>query len=588
MEKYSCKMEFTAVVDGLWRHIRVMSRAEQVQKIAAPSSALLTWRSRARAEVLVFSPDGVLEILPGETQVFDPESDVSLTVGKLVDRGVSDALSDVRNVHRKFAFDQKEGHEGLLKQFQFLMLELGAVRAGEDQRTRSMNMARQMSADLSSEVKEQVEQKKPTPSAKALSRGRKMSRVLSLVEGWSELGDRQQLSENFLLKELLGEGGFANVFRAVHIKTNREVAVKIMLLEAGESPQDQQESLSAEDGSMNCVKANASGAAIMEIDNDGELEKEASSKQVKKSEHTRRVRNFEWEVRIMRKIRDELPRHPNLVGLFAVCYAADPPRTCLVMEKLDGGELFERIVERTHYTEKDAAHLFRSLTRALHDLHRIGIVHRDIKPENVIFTDRSHYSPVKLADFGTAKDMNHQEDDPFKDKKIGSPGYAAPEVQRLEYDSSCDVWSMGVLLYCLLVGYMPFPEGFMQILKVMTGQYEFHEEYWSEISEEAKDLIQKMLTVQKSKRITTQEILVHPWVAHVELETKGEPKEKELQSTQERMKTLNMKRKFKSAAVAAVWAAKMRINKMMKEKTLESIKKKVSRSRSSSHSSSAQ
>lgn len=487
-----------------------------------------------------------------------------------------------------------------------------------------------------------------TPSAIAFANGRHLSRALTMTEElWKPLQDRRPLEEQFELRDLLGEGGFANVYTAIHRRSGTEVAVKIMLLKAGETVSDQRSSLTAsaakrsssfvkrlsnrvskrssfesmsvgEEGgsSRSRYTSYVYGGSMRRVPTDETIDeddlasppmspakhrmntKSVSQRTPQRSDddkdedahnneelekvmtdHERRVQNFEWEIRVMRKIREELPVHPNLVHLYAVCTAAEPPRTCLVMEKLDGGELFERIVARSHYTEQDAAHLFRTLIRAIHDLHHIGIVHRDLKPENVIFTDQSFYSTVKIADYGTAFLMDYPDQDPYKDKRIGSPGYSAPEVNKMKYTPACDVWSMGVLLYCLLCGYLPFPEGFMQIIKVMTGQFDFPEDSWGHISDDAKDLITQMLTVSMTKRITTAEILQHPWLTHLDIVHNTTHEAPDLGEAQQRMKTFNLRRKFKSAAMAAVWSARMRINRVMKSEALEHIKSRKTKSK---------
>jgi calcium/calmodulin-dependent protein kinase I len=123
------------------------------------------------------------------------------------------------------------------------------------------------------------------------------------------------------------------------------------------------------------------------------------------------------------------------------------------MELVDGKELFDKIVERGQYSEKDAANIVRQIISAVEYLHERGIAHRDLKPENLLSSGSDEKEVIKIADFGFSKD--------FTDDKLqtscGSPGYVAPEVLTSEsYDKSVDMWSLGVIIYILLCGYPPF------------------------------------------------------------------------------------------------------------------------------------
>ncbi|GBG33603.1 Protein kinase, putative [Hondaea fermentalgiana] len=640
----SVVFEGEVVVTGRRRLVRV------VRSGRAP--AVLQWRSRDDASRYEWQPEAVHEIVEGETSVLGGvQGGVLVVVAGLISKDPSHAVSSPR-ITRRYIFSghnktSDSGTEaksdaddpiGRAHDFVEALKTVGVVVSSENSEQAWSGSGR------GHRVQNGQDTDQPTPSAIALERGRALSRVLTMADAlYSPAIERKPLSDSFELEDLLGEGGFANVYRAVHIRSGVEVAVKIMLLTADETAADQRDSLteskprSSTDRNVNDastastqIKRTASGTAmglsrvpsdistvtILEDDltppnsplkvavntsQEGlshdqgicDEEQQVSPAAAAAAEHARRVRNFEWEIRVMRKIRDELSLNPNLMRLYAVCTAADPPRTCIVMEKLNGGELFERIVERKHFTERDAAHLFRTLIRALHELHRIGVVHRDLKPENVIFNDASFYSAVKIADFGTALLMDAPEDDPYKDKRIGSPGYAAPEVNRMIYTPACDIWSMGVLLYTLLCGYSPFPEGFMQIIKVMSGQFEFHEDKWGSISDEAKDLICQMIKVSMEKRITTTEILKHPWLEHLDLEEDhahhracdhGET-EADLGDAQRGMKSYILRRKFKTAATAAMISARMRLNRIVKDKTMEGIRgRRRAQSRSSEFS----
>ena len=119
---------------------------------------------------------------------------------------------------------------------------------------------------------------------------------------------------------------------------------------------------------------------------------------------------FDWEIRVMKKLKAELGEHENVVKLYQVCTSRNPLGTCIVMEMLNGGELFDRLVTRSFFTDTDAAKLFKTMALAVHDIHEAGILHRDLKPENIIFMGET----LKLADFGTACLINDPDSDPFK------------------------------------------------------------------------------------------------------------------------------------------------------------------------------
>jgi calcium/calmodulin-dependent protein kinase I len=188
----------------------------------------------------------------------------------------------------------------------------------------------------------------------------------------------------------------------------------------------------------------------------------------------------------------------------------DAKQFYLVMELVQGKELFDKIVERGQYSERDAAHISRQFVRAIEYLHSRGIAHRDLKPENLLSVGSGDQEIIKVADFGLSKN--------FGDEKMmtscGSPGYVAPEVLECEtYGKEVDMWSIGVIIYILLVGYPPFYADNDPALfkKIMACEYEFGEG-WDVISESAKDLIRKLLVKDPKKRLTAEQALQHPWL----------------------------------------------------------------------------
>eukprot|EP00494_Astrolonche_serrata_P006946 UN06971 len=171
------------------------------------------------------------------------------------------------------------------------------------------------------------------------------------------------------------------------------------------------------------------------------------------------------------------------------------------------------ICKKGHFNEKQAANVVVQITNALGYLHDEGIVHRDIKPENILLQEKNPESAVKLTDFGLANQLDGA------DLKFwtscGTLYYAAPEVlSNTSYDNKIDFWSLGVVLYVLLVGYLPFyhDKRSKTIDLIKRAKVPFDEEDWGHISNEARDLIKKLLVEDPKKRMGYKEILSHPWL----------------------------------------------------------------------------
>ncbi|EPS57780.1 hypothetical protein M569_17037, partial [Genlisea aurea] len=183
----------------------------------------------------------------------------------------------------------------------------------------------------------------------------------------------------------------------------------------------------------------------------------------------------------------------------------------VVMELCAGGELFDRIIQRGHYTERKAAELARIIVGVVESCHSLGVMHRDLKPENFLFVDEEENSLLKTIDFGLS--VFFKPGDTFSDV-VGSPYYVAPEVVRKHYSQECDVWSAGVIIYILLCGVPPFWDETEQGIfsQVLRGDLDFVSEPWPGVSESAKDLVQRMLVRDPKKRLTAHQVLCHPWV----------------------------------------------------------------------------
>lgn len=324
------------------------------------------------------------------------------------------------------------------------------------------------------------------------------------------------LPKHYELGAVLGEGAFSSVYRATNTKTGQDVAIKVI------------------------NKLNLSPKQLANISN---------------------------EIHVMNTLANAGP-HPNILRLIE---AFDTELNCyIVLELCDGGEIFNKIIEYTYFSELLSRHVFYQLLDAIRYMHENHIVHRDIKPENLLFKtipfnerpeeeakkalrssdddlkkDEGRFVPglgggcigtIKLADFGLAKQLKY---DLLQTKKAsnlktpcGTAGYTAPEVIHCGVDSkkrfmsstsksnyyskAVDIWSLGCFLYTVLCGFPPFYDEDHVVLtqKIIEADFVFLAPWWDEISADAKDLITRMLVVNPEDRITIEEIYQHPWMAN--------------------------------------------------------------------------
>ncbi|XP_067855100.1 MAP kinase-activated protein kinase 2-like isoform X2 [Heptranchias perlo] len=190
----------------------------------------------------------------------------------------------------------------------------------------------------------------------------------------------------------------------------------------------------------------------------------------------------------------------------------------IVMECMEGGELFTRIQDRGDqaFTEREASEIMRDIGSAIQYLHAMNFAHRDVKPENLLYTSKDSNAVLKLTDFGFAKETTLHNS---LATPCYTPYYVAPEVLGPEkYDKSCDMWSLGVIMYILLCGYPPFYSNHGLAIspgmkrRIRMGQYEFPNPEWSEVSKEAKDLIRHVLKTDPTERMTITEFMNHTWI----------------------------------------------------------------------------
>ena len=250
----------------------------------------------------------------------------------------------------------------------------------------------------------------------------------------------------------------------------------------------------------------------------------AAIKVIKKPSSRRAVERVELlraEVQILRSI-----QHPNIVRLYDVYES--PNRLYLVMELLTGGELFDRIVGLGKFSEDDARYFTFKMLNAVLYLHDRNICHRDLKPENILLATPEPDAELKITDFGLSK-ISALPDDFLMTTRCGTPGYVAPEVLAQEvthgelrrYGTSCDCWSVGVIVYILLSAAPPFygkTDAEMN-RRIKQGQYKFPDKYWSHISQSAKDFICRLLTVDPTRRMSALEALQHDWVVSIGVHT---------------------------------------------------------------------
>ncbi|XP_061428766.1 calcium/calmodulin-dependent protein kinase type 1-like [Lethenteron reissneri] len=258
----------------------------------------------------------------------------------------------------------------------------------------------------------------------------------------------------FLFRDVLGTGAFSEVVLAEERSTGRHVAIK-------------------------CIAKTALRGKDNTVEN---------------------------EVSVLSRI-----KHENIIALEDI-YETDS-HLYLIMQLVSGGELFDRIVERGFYTERDASALIRQVLRAVSHLHGQGVVHRDLKPENLLYYNAEDDSKIMISDFGLSK---VEAPGSVMSTACGTPGYVAPEVlAQKPYTRAVDCWSIGVISYILLCGYPPFYDEvdsrlFDQILK---AEYEFDSPYWDDISDSAKDFIRHLMEKDVAERFTCEQALQHPWIA---------------------------------------------------------------------------
>ncbi|XP_056882712.1 calcium/calmodulin-dependent protein kinase type II delta 1 chain isoform X3 [Takifugu flavidus] len=320
-----------------------------------------------------------------------------------------------------------------------------------------------------------------------------------------------RFTDEYQMYEELGKGAFSVVRRCMKISTGQEYAAKII-----------------------------------------------NTKKLSARDHQK----LEREARICR-----LLKHHNIVRLHDSI--SEEGSHYLVFDLVTGGELFEDIVAREYYSEADASHCIQQILEAVLHCHQMGVVHRDLKPENLLLASKLKGAAVKLADFGLAIEVQGDQQAWFG--FAGTPGYLSPEVLRKDpYGKPVDMWACGVILYILLVGYPPFWDEDQHRLyqQIKAGAYDFPSPEWDTVTPEAKDLINKMLTINPAKRVTASDALKHPWIC--QRSTVASMMHR--QETVECLKKFNARRKLKGAILTTMLATRNFSAKSLLNKKADGVK----------------
>lgn len=262
--------------------------------------------------------------------------------------------------------------------------------------------------------------------------------------------------------------------------------------------------------------------------------------------------------------------HPNIIKIFD--YYVDETNYYLIMEYVSGGELYDTISKWDYYDEHKAGYILKQILSAVAYMHDKNIVHRDLKPENMLVENKSKTKDgveeinIKIIDFGTCNFYKKNEN---LSLKVGSPYYIAPEVLKKKYNEKSDIWSCGVILYVLLVGYPPFISNSTPELlkKVEQGIYSLDGPLWSKISKNAKDLVKNMMNVNMNDRYSADKCLHHPFITENCTNILVKEDFNACKNFLNNLKNWNNTEKFQQATVAYI------IHHLQPSKDLEAIKK---------------
>jgi len=272
--------------------------------------------------------------------------------------------------------------------------------------------------------------------------------MAELKEGNSEYS-QGDISDLYNIGEEIGRGSFSIVKKGVHKKSGKEFAIK-------------------------CIQ----------------------KKYIK-------LHLLEREIKIMKQL-----KHDHILPLIEVFESKES--IYLVLELVQGGELFDKIVEKGNYSEKDASNIVKQILEAVKYLHGHGVVHRDLKPENLLCSETASNIHIYVADFGLSRVFHEREQ---LSTYCGSPEYVAPEVLAcVPYEKAVDLWSVGVITYILLTGFLPFYDKNHAVLFDKIQNVDYNWDDCPEVSPAAKHFIQHLLVKDPKKRNTAEIALNHPWI----------------------------------------------------------------------------
>ncbi|KAL4492626.1 hypothetical protein ABPG72_007739 [Tetrahymena utriculariae] len=294
--------------------------------------------------------------------------------------------------------------------------------------------------------------------------------------------------------------------------------------------------------------------------------KKYAVKTISKTKIKKDLHLFRRELEILKSL-----DHPNVIKFYETYQ--DKKYFHLVMEYCSGGELLHRIAQDKMASEEKMVKIMKKIFLGVKYLHEKGICHRDLKPENFLFSNNSELSEIKIIDFGLSTyidEIENEDDNGFFGNDLqticGTANYLAPEVIKGKYDKRCDIWSLGVLLYFLLCGELPFTGNTnTQIFdKILNQKVEFQGNNWKKVSKEAKDLVKKLLVVNPVDRLTLDQVLKHPWITKL-------PQKKPFGSDEEDQRILNMLRNHQSTAKFKKEALKILVN-FLEEEEIQELK----------------
>jgi serine/threonine protein kinase len=218
------------------------------------------------------------------------------------------------------------------------------------------------------------------------------------------------------------------------------------------------------------------------------------------------LEQFHVEIAVLR-----LLRHPNIVHLQDV-FETDR-NIQMVLELMEGGEVFDYVVDRGTLSEGEAAGMVRQVTSALAYMHSMDVIHRDLKPENLLLARRDVTADIKIIDFGLAKILEQKSK---ATSFLGTRGYLAPEMlQRKAYDHAVDAWALGIIVFVLVCGCLPFDDDSARINQAgAVSKFVLRFPRWAQnLSREGKDLLRRLLDVNPATRMKPSEAMEHPWLA---------------------------------------------------------------------------